>query len=461
MHKIIFSFLIFFSCLLNGQNAIGFIDNYAGIQNISFNPANIADSFYKIDINIFSSNLNIGNDATSFNPFKIIEDIDFKVNKFKNVDDYLKSSNFSKNSNYYVNATVLGPSILWNINRKSTFAISTVVRASGSVYNIDSNTYDKASSDFYLNNPLELLNVDFNSIEGSGSIYSWAEVGFTYASIFKQNARETFKYGISLKFLRGLQTYSFSLDDIDSNTNIGSLEDLDITAEISGTVNINSSTKGTNYGQAIDFGFVYEKRNRTLAVNLKDREGVYYSKAPYQYKLSASITDLGFLTFNNVINQTNSFNLNFPFDSFKIEDYLDINNFGESKKETFLLPTTAHLNVDYNLSLHWFVNTNIDLFLLSRKNTNQIQSVSNLTISPRFESQYFSAFMPMSINRFGIFKAGLGFRTSYFFIGSSSFITNLTNLSKEADVFLGFKIPIFNKKVVKEFKDRFKYHVVK
>ncbi|MGY5352168.1 DUF5723 family protein [Wenyingzhuangia sp. IMCC45533] len=458
MIKYLKGILILFVSSINAQTSIGFIDNFSGIQSVIYNPSNIVDTFYKTDINLFSGDLNAGNDAVVFNPFEILGDVDFKENRFKSLDEYIKEENFSKNSSFYTTNQVLGPSVLINLDKKTAISFTSAIRTYASILNIDADTFDKISSDFYDNNPQRLLTDDFSRVGGGGNIVSWAEIGFTYAKVLLHQKDHFFKYGVSLKFLRGIRAFSVSLDDFNSNLTTDSSNPLNNVIDIDGDVNLSYSSKGANYGQSIDIGLVYEKRNRTLASLSKDKNGVYYSKAPYQYKLSVAVTDIGFLSFNNTRNQVNRFDLRVPSETFNLEDHLNISN-KRREKTNYILPTTAHINFDYYIKPHWYVNLNLDLFLLSNSNLKQIKSISTATLSARYESQHFSAFLPMSINRFGVFKSGIGFRTGYFFLGSSSFFTNLTNLSKEADVFLGFKIPIYHKKVVKEYKDNYRYHV--
>lgn len=441
-----------------GQSPVGFLDNYSGIQAISFNPAAIADNFYKVDVNILSGNFTLGSNVTSVDAFKIIGDISLKEDKLQDYDVYTTKNNYSKNSDYYGNSNVLGPSIMYQIDRENTIGFTTGIRLNASGYNLNTQLYELLRNNKFLDDTSEIDKIKDEKITGSGHVFSWAEVGFSYARVIRHTSRDILKVGATLKLLKGINSYSLHLNDFVSDFNLDKNNSENSTIDIDGSVFVSNSLSGKNYGQGLDIGFIYEKRNRTLARSLSDKKGIYYAKSPYSYKLSASITDIGVINYNRVEESINTVDLSLPDDFFDIDDYTNLANSINETKKRYILPTTAHLNLDYNISKNWFVNTNVDLFLLSTKKINQLKSVSNLTISPRYESLKFSAFLPISINRLGIFNAGLGFRTGYFFVGSSSLFNNLSKSSREGNFYMGAKIPILDKKTYQEFKNTFRHH---
>lgn len=474
MTKYLYPILLLISSYTYSQNSVSFTDNFSGIESVVFNPANIVDSYYKIDVNIISSTTTLGNTYSVVKPYNIINDIEFGINDFntlnnitnsngnlgalkdasglKSVDSYVLRNDYSSHSNFYGNSTVLGPSFLWSINKYNAVGFTTAIRFNGNVSNLNTDLYNQFLEKTYLDTPELLLKNDFGTLTGSGQSFSWYEVGFSYAAVPLHNSSELLKVGVSLKFLRGIKSYSFLLNNLTSNFTLNIDDPKNSSLDLNGSISVASSYEGANYGQGIDIGFVYEKRNKTLPINSRDKKGnIYFNKAPYSYKVSASVTDLGFLFFNNVKQQTNNVNVNLQNSNFNISNYLGV-GFQDTKKQTYLLPTTAHLNVDFNINNHWFINTNIDYYLFSDTRKYAMKTVSNFSITPRYESQHISAFLPVSINKFGILKSGVGLRTGFLFVGSSSIISNFFDESKEFDFFVGVKIPIYNSKVIKEYK---------
>ena len=473
------------------QSSIGFIDNYSGVQSVIYNPANILDTQYKYDINIISLSGSIGNEYLSVNPFKIINDLNFGLNDIKptysafkynrqlssrfgikNLNDYTISSKSSSDRNAYGNFTALGPSFLWTIDKYNAVAFTTAIKSYGHAFKLNTLLYDNITNNIYANTSFnsedDLQNFKDN-LEITPRNYSqaflWAETGFSYAGIVKHTANDFLKLGLSVKFLRGIRTGAIYSNNLNLDFQFNEDEPKESTLDFKGNVTNLYALKGANFGMGLDFGFVYEKRNKTFPINLRDKKGnIYFSKAPYSYKIGISITDLGFLKYNYVYtNEKNPNLINVDLTSsnysFSINDYLAVNS-SETVNKTYLLPTTARVNFDYNISPKFYLNTNLDIFMLANDKIKNIQYITNLVMSPRYESKEFSAFLPMTINKFGIFKAGIGFRTGYFFVGSSSIFTNLTSYSKEGDFFFGFKIPIYNKKVIREYKNSLNHKLI-
>jgi outer membrane protein OmpA-like peptidoglycan-associated protein len=72
-------------------------------------------------------------------------------------------------------------------------------------------------------------------------------------------------------------------------------------------------------------------------------------------------------------------------------------------------------------------------------------------MTPRYESRWFSFYVPISSIEYSGMQVGSGLRLGAFFLGSGSVITNLISKDSRAiDFHVGFKIPVYQKK----FKDR-------
>jgi len=85
-------------------------------------------------------------------------------------------------------------------------------------------------------------------------------------------------------------------------------------------------------------------------------------------------------------------------------------------------------------------------------NASRISNTVSLT--PRFESKWFSLYLPLSMVENNGFQIGTGLRAGPLYIGSGSILSALTSdNSKGADVYAGIKIPIYQGKPKDRDKD--------
>ena len=105
--------------------------NYAGVSGVFSNPANIAGSRHKWDVNLFGVSATIANNKASFKLKDIGKVID---------TDSLKNSIFAEgtgSSSGFASAVVQGPSVFFNLDKKSALALTTRARMITNVIDID------------------------------------------------------------------------------------------------------------------------------------------------------------------------------------------------------------------------------------------------------------------------------------------------------------------------------------
>ncbi len=126
-------------------------------------------------------------------------------------------------------------------------------------------------------------------------------------------------------------------------------------------------------GNAMDIGFVYEHRPRSLKStyrknNLKNKNKVFNSRnlTKYDYRIGLSLNDFGRVRFNRdvVTSQTNRINASFKphdFANMTAEDYsqqiMDSSiNYSSSDELSFQLPTTVVVFYDQRLLNKWYIS---------------------------------------------------------------------------------------------------------
>ncbi|WP_158844418.1 OmpA family protein [Algibacter sp. L1A34] len=439
--------LIIGSMSAKAQSYIGYLtDNYSGVNSVIANPANITDSRFKTDINLAGFSVFAGNDYYGVHLLDATKDgYDFDL-------DAKKSP--TTDNNAMVNLDVMGPAFMFNLNKVSSIAVFTRARAMVNVDEINGETIDDLdnddTTDFVVNEG------DFNTFG-----HAWAELGVTYARVLMDNDQHFLKGGLTAKFLQGGGT----ANAYGRNVTVDYTE-LSETIETTGSITYGRGDDydNDNYdyelpeaiGFGADLGFVYEWRPDYGDYKTTNVDGDTYShkyENKYKLKLGLSITDIGKINYKDAISETFDVTNTVTEDDIDNEDDLNgiLNNLytltNSSAGYKVNLPTALHLNVDYSLNRSFYVNLNTDLSLVSKGKENASRIANVVSLTPRFESKWFSFFVPVSVVQYNGFQAGAGFRAGPLYIGSGSVLTALTSdNSKGADVYAGLKVPVYQGK---------------
>ena len=458
MKKKLLGILVFTSFMsANAQSYLGYThDNYAGVQGVLFNPASIVDSRFKTDINLFSISQSVNNDMYGV---KVMD-------AFKNGFDFDTQANksFTTANNAVINTDIMGPSFMFNIAPKHSLAIFTRARAFVNVVDVNGSVINDLSSD----NTATFPDVTLGSPNAVGN--SWGELGLSYAAVLFQSGQHFLKGGVTAKYLQGVANYHFQANNATlkftentsnpqnstyvstGNAVYGSSQDFDANS------NIDIDRKSRGFG--FDLGLVYEWRpdydaSRTDLSSLK-----YKNK--YKVRFGVSLTDLGYMSYEKGIR--NNYDLNNGPTGFTQAQLENANGLEDlfTKGATIngtvksYLPTAIHADVDWNIHNKFYLNVNGDFSVVDKNEINQNSISNRVSLTPRFESKWFSFYLPVSYMDYSKQAlVGVGLRTGVFFIGSGSAITNIvSDNSKAFDFHMGVKIPVFQKKakekVIKE-----------
>ncbi|MDO6433021.1 DUF5723 family protein [Flavitalea sp. BT771] len=444
----------------SSQSFIGYgYDNYSGVNSIILNPGMLAGSKYKVNVNIISASAYAGNNAYELDRKKLFS---LKFDHLEEGNGYYKSTN--KDYKYmYLNTDILGPSAMFNIDRKDAIGIITRVRSLGNVFNLSDPVFRLLG-----NTDPAYYNTDIFNRSLQVKTMAFAEVGLSLGRILMQNDHSLFKVGVTGKYISGISYSSLSTGqvnvNIDPTNTIFNLQ-ADVNARYSPNLdNLGNGgsikdalTKQQGKGWGLDLGMVYEWRPKG---------------DNYKLRLGLSLTDLGSVNYNNSPNGKiytvtadghNTSELqkvsNETFDQYfnRLQTAGLVVSKGNSSKINAKLPTAVHLNADYNIYKKLYINA--DAMINTVANTNQVTPnyVSNFTVTPRLEKKWFSIYSPVSYNANGQLAWGAGARMGPLFVGSGSVLSSLfKNRIQHADVHIGLTIPIFqhNKEDEKKKKDK-------
>ncbi len=420
------------------QSYFGFRDdNFAGIQSALFNPSNIVDSKYKVDVTFASASGTGQNDLYGVNFANILDggyDLDTQASK-----------NFKSNNRGNFNADIMGPSVMLNINPFHSVALFTRVRSVTNLVGINGQLIDEVNKDVNASDSFLISGGNPNGVSNS-----WAEIGASYATVLFDRDDHFVKGGITLKYLMaGVNGYingndlsvAFTKNDADP-----SLSEYYSTGTIKTAASYDYANGNdpkfdmASAGVGVDLGFTYEYRT-----NCHTCEG-----NRYKFKAAASITDIGKLNYKNIVE--NTYNITGRVTQQDIDDADDIFKFFDANYTKIAsrkgvkanLPTALHTNFDWNINQRFYLNLSGDFSLVDAKKVNGTAIANSVTFSPRYETRQFSFYVPVTYMQYSGTQIGAGFRAGPLFIGSGTLFTNLfSNTSKGCNIYAGLKLPIY------------------
>ena len=455
------------------QNFAGYsTGNFTGVNAVFFNPANIADSRYRSDVNLASVNATLANDYATLK----LKGLSSLING-DSLDAYL-NRRVGKNANIMADFDVFGPSFMFNINSRNSFAISTRAR---SMVNIDKlpGTLLNALEDN--NSPITYptaLNQDKFIISSN----IWSEIGLSFGRVISNHKQHFFKGGITLKYLMGAGSGYFGLSNLKGTLDENFFEDK-ILRSTTGTISYGSAglsnfddfkLVANGSGIGADLGFVYEFRPGYESYNKADNS---FRKDinKYKYKIELAVHDLGAIKYKNSKDH-GTYVLNTALnpngqDTLMLNRFEDISDFSDLSQAldaaspmitktssggnsyTFSLPTSITASFDYNFNKGFFVNLG-GMFAVNQGSTNarKTHTTHYIMVTPRYEGKSFGAYLPISYNNISGFNSGISLRGGPLFIGSGSILSSLiSGKTKHVDMHMGLRFGILQKnKKVKE-----------
>lgn len=448
----VFVFLLLLKQAVVAQDYAGFrTGNYTGVNGVFFNPANIADSRYRWDLNLVAAGVSLGNNQVSFNTDEVTDRLF--------VDERLASSLF--------NLDVHGPSLMFNAGKKTSIALTTRVRTMVNIVDADGGLVNAllndAGNDVVYPYPIK---------GGSNmrmAINGWSELGFSFARVIEDAGAHFLKAGITAKYLGGMANGYIALDRLSGIIE----EDADgeylrsTSGRIAlgfGGINIDDPqaadlTSFESAGFGGDIGLVYEYRPDHTTYRHDDRSWKRYLNK-YKFRVDVSLLDVGAIRYDRDTARSGDYSINIGADQkfytdvvgdegienikFVLDDHPQFFSPGPNNNAASYrvrLPTTLQINADYHLHRGFYANlgTQLSLARPASKLFNT-QYYSAITFTPRFEGAVFGLYVPLNYNALTDFNAGVSVRFGPLFFGTGSGLTALLGDSKQADVFFGLHL---------------------
>jgi outer membrane protein OmpA-like peptidoglycan-associated protein len=473
--------LVIFACIIHNATAQRYFgianSNYAGINGLYINPANIADNRLKVDVQLLSGNVAVNQNYGYLKSFKSFIDSARNGNNIA----FTKSDRTSD-----IGFSGLGeirlPSFMIQIDKKSAIGLVSRGRLVGSGSGINTDYFTLITEG--IRRIKKANGTIFTSGNVNTTVNAFTEIGIVYGREILNTGVHYLKVGGIVKRYNGLAYSSI----IANNLTVKLLDTSISKVEFSGSVDIaksfnnnkgfdDLSAKGLLFGGAgsgfgLDIGAVYEHR---INDEDKDEKTAFIStnryENKYKYKIGFAIQDIGSMSYKTSPNNER-YTLKFPTPV--IRSNVDTANLSltdvatyfksigatytnDSLATTVKAPTVITIYGDYKFKEHLYVNALFTAGLVgssARGNSTPFQAV----ITPRYESKLFDAGLPISFSSLSQdVKIGLGLRLGIFFIGTDDFISNAIGISKltSSNFYTGFHIgfPYKKPKADKEIEE--------
>ena len=445
------------------------LGNYAGISSLQVNPSAMHNSKTYLDIQF------LGVDVFLQNNFLYIDKKDYKFSNFfksgyefpTHPEDYgTEVRNFytypnKRAKSAFSNVRIDGPGamLIWGDH---AFAITTAARQVLSIHNVP---YELANFAYLGLNYKPQQNINYQDNKPfSLAEMAWAEVGLSYAYIFYARGIDKLSAGISIRRLFGFAgAYLFSrqLDYIvinDSTLNVKNLNaEMGMSLPVAydgNSIPDDKTVKGGGFG--FDIGITYQRL-------IKSHQRDYFPTLcaqryeDYLYRIGVALIDIGGIQFKTnarkyAIDNRSSYwenltkkgldykNIEQLFDTISYKFYGNSEEALVGEKFTMWLPSALSVQFDYHFRDNWYVNASLIYgFSLSR---TSLARPAELTITPRYESRWFEASLPVSLYDWYLTRIGLALRFYGFTIGTDK-LGGFFNLNDFTGLDIYFSIKLF------------------
>jgi hypothetical protein len=440
MRKLITTLLFALSFIgfANAQYQLGLrLETFAGANSLAINPVGNLNNPNKWDMNLAGGGLYLQNN------YAYLEDIglanlvwhshSIKLVRAENAETTVARSkvivDFANDSDrrYLHSMTyVAGPSIALRFGKNNSI---------GAFYNIRSAIGGKDL-------PNELSYYKFKSKSVTEqlaipklrfSMLNWSEIGLNYARKIPTNTG-SFNFGANVKYLLGHQA---GLAKSNEPYFYGNLPGTDISIQLpdgqvdfAGELSKSKLLEVNGRGIGADLGFAYIFQD-------------HYGEG-YKLKLGASLMDLGRIQFHKntqvyrlkldttvVVDLERYKHYNYPDDldeaihDFSQELLKTQVSAEETESFSMSLPAAFSLQVDYGIAKNIYLNALLVQQLPSGSRTAVRSNL--LAFTPRWQTKWFSASAPITLNDWKTMRMGLAMRLNWLVLGTDDFASVFLN----------------------------------
>ncbi|MBM3455853.1 MAG: OmpA family protein [Bacteroidetes bacterium] len=320
--------------------------------------------------------------------------------------------------------------------------------------------------------PEELLNLNH---------MTWTEYGVNFGQVILDRNKHFLKAGGNLKYMQGytaayVHTDNFKYGLLDQDTSFflqgdfayGYSNNLDNTVNDIQSNGFTFPAPSSKSGFGVDLGIVYEWRPKYAKYKF-DMDGQsnlwMKNKNKYDLRVGVSLLDLGALRFTKGgASRDFSVDVNrkFDLDQLQATGLNDLDGIIDSliyqsqdptewvagEKDTLSTfwvqtPSALSIQVDYHIWKSFYINATGMLNLTSSKKQAKVKMANQFSVTPSFDYAWFGIHLPISVNEYSGFKAGIAARLGPLTLGMTDFRTLLARGQvRGIEFYTGVRIPV-------------------
>ncbi len=464
--------LLVFSQAGFSQLSLGLVNsNYSGMSGSLINPAFLANSKLRAEINILSVHGFVENNYLYFPSAKssLINlttgsyDYQLMPKPYGTGNRYAYSYYDDKSlKNLFVNQRIMGPSVMIT-SQDHTFGIRTGFRMMSSTRRLP---YDMANFSYYTMDFKPQHNTYFVRDNYDMATMAWWELMFSYSTVIMRSKNNLFTGGVSVGPMFGYAGVYMTGGDtryIVYNDDILNVEQLDGEFGMSLPVDyqtdkidyLNPVSRGSGWG--MDIGFSWQYREKPYQKRMPRN---CYKKRfeEYKFKLGISLIDIGWIRFsenaekhvyNNVhnnwidVNQLDYTNINEALRDASELFYGDPDASLQATSFRMYLPATVSAQFDYHLIDYWYINSTVVIPAIYA--SPMIERPTVISLTPRFESRFLEINIPLVLYDFKYPRVGFSVRFDGFTIGTDNLkCFTATSDFTGADIYVSYRVMLRN-----------------
>jgi len=454
---------VLFSQSLRAQDFIGYsMSNYSGITGAYTNPASIADSRFRFDMELVGLDFNANNNYAGISKTVLTHPNLITDHNFQRL--YMTELPNSDVKSVSGNVSIHLPAFMIRLNPKNSIGFTCRARAyvqsDGLEEQLAHMVYTQSKDTTQLFQTI--TNKQFR-VEAS----AWTEYGLTYAHVFRDKDQHFLKAGVTVKLLQGLGAGYLYLNNFKYRlSNKDTIDYLGLAAGYAYSTNFHSDGSyhiGSTLGVGGDIGVVYEYR--------PDYEKYKYDmdgetnldmrwKNKYKFKFGLSLLDVGGIRYAKQDGRDFTGDVNLlsvaktqPKTSQALDSTINSRFVPGNTSNTFYmhLPTTINFQADYGIYKDFYAGL-MGVYAFQFTNSeSKIHEISKIVFVARWDHKWFGVYVPVTYDGFHNLNYGLNLRLGPIIIGSNALNayygdSHFTN----AEVHALVKIPIPYRRV----KDR-------